>query len=187
MKRAKGTKGRKGTRGPRPGRRGAAGIRERYGASPLHLLLVLCSFVLTAYAGIRLLDGDTLGVVLWFVGAAIVHDLVLVPLYSAADRALHGIGGRSGAGRTRGGGAAVRREQLNYVRVPAFLSLLLLLVWYPLIFERVGHYASYTGLDPGVFMGRWLLVTAAFFALSALCLAARALRGRRRARRAGGD
>ncbi|WP_314176647.1 hypothetical protein [Streptomyces winkii] len=155
-------------------------MRARYGDSPLHLLLVLCSFALTAYAGIRLLNGNTLGVVLWFVGAAVVHDLVLVPLYSLADRALRAVAGWPHKGGARD--PAAWREQINYVRVPAFLSLLLLLVWYPLILDRVGHYASYTALEPGVFMGRWLLVSAALFAVSALCLAARAWRGRRRAR-----
>jgi hypothetical protein len=177
---AKGVRGAKSAKSAKSAK-GAAGFRVRYGASPLHLLLVLCSFALTAYAGIRLLDGDTLGVVLWFVGAAVVHDLVLVPLYSAADRALRAVAGWPYRGRTRD--AAAWREQINYVRVPAVISLLLLLVWYPLILDRVGRYASYTGLKPGVFMGRWLLVTAALFAVSALCLAARTWRGRRRARR----
>jgi hypothetical protein len=169
--RAKGT----GTASGTGTARGTGRFRARYGDSPLHLLLALCSFALAAYAGIRLLDGDALGVALWFVGAAIVHDLVLVPLYSLADRALRvALPGRAG-----------RSEWINYVRVPAFVSLLLLLVWYPLILGRVGRYASYTGLDPDVFMGRWLLVTAGLFAVSALCLVARALRGRARGARGG--
>ncbi|QPP10470.1 hypothetical protein G4Z16_06470 [Streptomyces bathyalis] len=161
-----------------------AAVRARYGASPLHLILVLASFALAGYAGVRLLEGDTLGVVLWFVGAAVVHDLVLVPLYSAADRALRAVAARPRKGHGRD--AAAWREQINYVRVPAAVSLLLLLVWYPLILDRVGHYASYTGLEPGVFMGRWLLVTAALFAVSAVCLVARAARGRRRTHREDG-
>ncbi|NLU73884.1 hypothetical protein HCC61_14545 [Streptomyces sp. HNM0575] len=154
------------------------------------MVVVLCSFALTAYAGIRLLDGHVLGVVLWFAGAAVLHDFVLVPLYSLADRALRTAGGRMRRPRgARTGEAAARREDIAYVRVPAFVSLVLLLVWYPLISGRVGHYTSYTTLDSGVFMGRWLLVTAALFAVSALCLAVRTLRRRgrgrkRRARRA---
>lgn len=164
--------------------RGRRGLWARYGDSPLHLLFVLASFALTGYAGIRLLDGDTLGVVLWFVGGAVVHDLVLVPLYSAADRGLCAAFAR-GRGRGHGGergtehGVAAWREQVDYVRVPAFVSLVLLLVWYPLVTERVGHYASYTALEPGGFLDRWLLVTAALFAVSALCLAVRALRAGR--------
>lgn len=150
--------------------------RARYGASPLHLLLVLCSFALTVYAGIRLLDGDTLLVAVWFVGAALVHDLLLLPLYTVTDRGLQVLLRRSPGGA--GPAAATGGGWINYVRVPAFLSLLLLLVWYPLILERVDHYTSFTGLDSGVYWGRWLLITAALFAASALCLVVRAWRGR---------
>lgn len=56
--------------------------------SPLQLLLLAGSFALAGYAGVRLLADDWFGVALWFVGAAVVHDLVLLPLYAAADRAL---------------------------------------------------------------------------------------------------
>ncbi|MFI9051551.1 hypothetical protein [Streptomyces sp. NPDC053427] len=145
------------------------GLRERYGASPLHLLLVLCSFALAAYAGVRLLTGDTLGVVVWFVGAALLHDLVLLPLYTVTDRAVQGILGRR---RTTGERSLPAAGRINYVRVPAFVALLLLLVWYPLILDRVPGYPSYTALSADVFWGRWLLITAALFAASALCLMA---------------
>ncbi|MFE4394494.1 MULTISPECIES: hypothetical protein [Streptomycetaceae] len=152
-----------------------SGLRERYGASPLHLLLLLCSFALALYAGIRLLKGDPLGVVIWFVGAALLHDLVLLPLYTLTDRAAQALTGV----RQAPAGGTHRMPAVNYVRVPAFLSLLLLVVWYPLVLRRVPGYRSATGLDPDVFLGRWLLLTAAFFAVSALCLlAATAWRGR---------
>lgn len=148
-------------------------VRERYGASPLHLLLVLCSFALALYAGVRLLKGDTVAVALWFVGAALVHDLVLLPLYTVTDRVLRLLlPGRS----TRAGSGWI-----NYVRVPGFVSLLLLVVWYPLILRRVPGYQLTTGLAPGTFLGHWLLITAALFAGSALCLLASAVRaGRQR-------
>lgn len=142
------------------------GIRARYGASPVHLLLVLCSFALTLYAGIRLLKGDTLGVIVWFVGAALLHDLVLVPLYTVTDKVLAAVLGR----RSATGSAAGPAPWINYVRVPAFIAVLLLVVWYPLILRRVPGYTGYTGLPADVFLGRWLLITAALFALSALCL-----------------
>jgi hypothetical protein len=155
-------------------RRGA-GFRRLYGASPQHLLLGLCFLALTVYAGLRLLSGDALGVAVWFVGAALVHDLVFLPLYTLAERALRAVPRAARGGRGRTGG----RVLINYVRVPAFLSLLLLLVWYPLILDRVGaRYAGDTGLDSGVFLGRWLLITAVLFALSALCLSAAVWRAR---------
>ena len=133
--------------------------------SPFALLLLVCSFALAAYAGVRLLAGDWFGVALWIVGAAVLHDLVLLPLYAAADR---GVAGRLGA-------------RTMYVRVPAALSGLLLLVWFPLISGTVaGRYRSATGLSPDGFLARWLLITAALFAGSALLLALRLRRARKR-------
>ncbi|MER6620430.1 hypothetical protein [Streptomyces sp. NPDC000931] len=130
--------------------------------------VLLCSFVLCAYAGVRLLEGDWVMVALWFVGAAVIHDLVLVPLYAAADRVLV-----KGAGRRRG--------WVNYVRVPAALSGLLLLVWFPLIGGRVSErYAGVAGLSADGFVVRWLIVTAVLFGGSAVVFAVRAGWGRRR-------
>lgn len=133
--------------------------------SPLQILLLACSFALSAYAGLRLLAGDWFGVALWFVGAALLHDLVLLPLYAAADRALvHAAG--------------PRRRWVGYVRVPAALSLLLLLVWFPLITGQVAdRYAAATALPADRFLTRWLLVTAVLFGGSALLFALRLRRG----------
>ena len=141
--------------------------------SPFQLLLLVCSFALAVYAGVRLLADDWFGVALWFVGAALLHDLVLLPLYGAADRAL--LRGLGAAGR-RAGAPAV----LMYVRVPAALSGLLLLVWFPLIGGMVDRrYRLATGLSPDGFLARWLLITAVLFGGSALLLALRLLRLRR--------
>ncbi|MCM2424951.1 hypothetical protein [Streptomyces sp. RKAG337] len=142
-------------------------LRARYGASPLHLLLVLCSFALTAYAGTRLLKGDTLRIAIWFVGAALIHDLVLLPLYTLTDRAAQAlVGSRGGAGKHD----RPPTTWINYLRVPTFVALLLLITWYPLILNKVPGYHAATSLPSDVFLGRWLLITAALFAASALCL-----------------
>ncbi|MFF3737318.1 hypothetical protein [Streptomyces sp. NPDC002566] len=134
--------------------------------SPLHILLLVCSFALAGYAGVRLLSGDRLGIALWFVGAAVLHDLVLLPLYASADRALTGVLGAAG-----------HRERTMYIRVPAVLSGLLLLVWFPLISGRTAQrYESSTGLPADGFLTRWLLITAVLFGGSALLLLLR-LRG----------
>ncbi|MBT2401344.1 hypothetical protein [Streptomyces sp. ISL-100] len=133
-----------------------------------YLLLVLVSFALAAYAGVQLLKGDALGVALWFVGAALLHDLVLLPLYSVTDRAAQFLFGGRPATPVR-----PRKPSVNYVRVPAFVSGLLLLVWWPLILRQVGHYTAGTGLPADVFLGRWLLITAALFAASAAALTVR--------------
>nr|WP_232789560.1 hypothetical protein [Streptomyces jeddahensis] len=160
----------------------------------METLLLLASFALTGYAGVRLLAGDWLAVAAWFVGAALVHDLVLVPLYSLADRGLQeALGGgryrrRDGAGDGAGRGAEdagrgeliprqeliPRRDLINHVRVPGLLSGLLLLVWFPLISRHVERrYALGTGLSADVFLSRWLIVSAALFAISALWLVTR--------------
>ncbi|MBY8338985.1 hypothetical protein LXH13_30345 [Streptomyces spinosirectus] len=123
--------------------------------SPLQLLLLACSFALSAYAGVRLLDGDWFEIALWFVGAALIHDLLLLPLYATADRLL-----------VRATGP--RRTWVAYVRVPTTLSLLLLLVWFPLITGQVTRrYDAVTGLSADRFLEHWLLVTAVLFAGSA--------------------
>ncbi|MGW1624045.1 hypothetical protein [Streptomyces sp. NPDC002172] len=149
--------------------------------SPLQILLLACSFALAAYAGLRLLSGDWLGVVLWVVGAALLHDLVLLPLYALADRAVArglGVAGRRvGVPPTPFG----QRGRTMYVRVPAALSALLLLVWFPLISGMVaGHYRSATGLSTDGYLARWLLITAVFFGGSALLLARRLRRATKR-------
>ncbi|GAQ68040.1 hypothetical protein SsS58_08499 [Streptomyces scabiei] len=136
-----------------------ARIRVKAG-SPLQLPLLACSFALASYAGVRLLADDWFQVALWFVGVALVHDLVLLPLYAMADRAVVGSLGAVG-----------HREWALYVRVPAALSGLLLLVWFPLISGRVAdHYPSATGLSGEGFLARWLLITAVLFGGSALLL-----------------
>ncbi|NUK06992.1 hypothetical protein HRW18_02990 [Streptomyces lunaelactis] len=151
-----------------------SGFRARYGASPLHLLLMLCSFALTGYAGIRLLEGDEPWmVVLWFVGAALLHDLVLLPLYTVPDRAAQTVLGRHPDPAAQGDGNPPMRGWINYVRLPVFLSGVLLLTYFPLILERVEIFTAYTGLPDDVFLGRWLLISAALFGLSALLLLAR--------------
>ncbi|WP_434739053.1 hypothetical protein [Streptomyces katrae] len=156
-------------------------FRQRYGASPLHLPLVLASFALACYAGVRLLEGDALGVALWFVGAAVLHDLVLLPLYAVADLAVQRL-----LGRGAGPGARSARAGVNHVRVPAFVSGVLLLVYWPLVLGQVGHYTVTTGLPSDVFLGRWLLITACLFAASAAVLAVRLWSGRVRRGRGGG-
>jgi hypothetical protein len=144
-----------------------------YGASPLHLLALLACFGLAGYAAARLVSSRPLAVVVWFAGAAIGHDLVLVPLYSLADRSA---------------AAALRHRApqlpaapwVNYVRVPAALSGLLLLVWFPLILRLRSPYHASTTLSADPYAWHWLAVTGTLFLLSAIAFALR-LRSRSRA------
>jgi hypothetical protein len=144
---------------------GVAHPARRYGASPLHLAGVVASLAVAGYAAVRLLGARPAAVALWFVGAAVLHDLVLAPLYGLLDR----------AGRRRRGVP----PWWNHVRVPAEVSLLLLLVWFPEITRRRTQYTRLSTLDGSVYLGRWLAVSGAVFALSALVLALGRLRARR--------
>src|SRR5271167_2694823 len=119
-----------------------------YGASPLHLLALLACFGLAGYAAARLVSSHPVAVVVWFLGAVIGHDLLLMPLYSLADRSAL---------------AAIRHRAprlpavpwINYLRVPAGLSGLLLLVWFPLILRLHTDYQASTTLSPDPFLWHW--------------------------------
>jgi hypothetical protein len=141
------------------------GVR-RYGASPLHLLAHLALLPLCAWALLQVADARRAeNIVVWLVAAVILHDLLLLPAYSLLDRA---------AARRLGGA-------INYVRVPAGLSLLLLLVFWGTIAgrgERAFHRAS--GLTYDGYLGRWLLATSLLFALSGAARVVRLRRTRRR-------
>jgi hypothetical protein len=141
-----------------------------YGASPLHLAGQLACFVVAGYAAVQLLGARPAAVLLWFVGAAVLNDVLLAPLYLLLDR----------SGRRRRGFPS----WWNHVRVPAAISLLLLLVWFPEIARRSRSYPRLTGLDASVYLGRWLAVSGALFVLSALALGVGRLRA---ARRSGGQ
>lgn len=148
-----------------------------YGASPLHLLALLASFALAGYAALQARTGPLPARMLaWFVGAVVVHDLVLYPLYALADRSLAAL-----VHRRRPTDDLRPRGTVNYVRVPALLSGLLLLMFWPLV---TGHsepsYRAASGLGTSVYLGRWLLLSGVAFASSALLYAVRAGRTARR-------
>ncbi|WP_218001983.1 hypothetical protein [Microtetraspora malaysiensis] len=144
----------------------------RYGADPLHLLALLACFTLAGYAASRVVvAGIWVGFVVWFVGAAIIHDLVLYPLYAVADIAVRWRPWR----RVRPSAVLSHPPPwINYLRVPLALSALLLLVWFPLILRlSQDGYRRSVALDTTPFLGRWLLVTGLLFAGSALAYAVR--------------
>ncbi|MGW0999057.1 hypothetical protein [Streptomyces sp. NPDC002520] len=152
-----------------------ARIVRWYGSGPLHLLVLIASFALTGYAMVLLFAVQPWEVAIWFVGAAILHDLILLPLYSLADlSALSVLRHRAPARPTV--------PWINYLRVPAFLSGLLLLVWFPLIFRLAVPYPGDTGLSYSVYLGRWLAITGVLFAASAAAFSMRLCRLRRAGR-----
>ena len=155
----------------------AGWVRRWYGASPLHLLTLLACFGLAGYAASQLLSSHPVAVAVWFLGAVIGHDLVLMPLYSVADRSVLEV---------------IRHREpelapgpwINYLRVPAALSGLLLLVWFPLILRLPSPYHASTALSADPYVWHWLAVTGALFLLSAVAFAVRLRREARRAARA---
>jgi len=137
-------------------------MKRLYGASPAHLLAHLVFLPFAAWALLTVLDfRAAANVVTWLIAAVILHDLVLLPLYSGADRAAQ----------------RVFRGAINYVRVPAGLSLLMLLVfWSTIRGKGAGTFARVSGLEWDGYALRWLLATAVLFAVSAALYFARGRR-----------
>ncbi len=152
---------------------GGSGILRWYGATPVHLAALLGGGALSAYAVTRVPSlEDLVAIGVWFVGTLLVHDLVLFPVYAAADN----LG--AWARRRRPGTPTV--PWVNHVRVPAVWSGLLLLAWFPLVLRLSPGYERAAARSDDLFLGRWLLVTAVLFLGSALIYAARLAQARRR-------
>jgi FtsH-binding integral membrane protein len=138
-------------------------FRSLYGSSPLHLIAVIASFVIAFYAASKIAQSDARwNILLWFLGAVLLHDLVLFPLYTVLDRIA---GGRR------------PRAAINYLRVPVLLSGLLFLLSAGLILGAAqDSYESATGLRPEPYLERWLVITAVLFVASGILYAVRARR-----------
>jgi hypothetical protein len=156
-----------------------------YGSRPLHLLTMVSGFALLGYI-LATFKPATLwnpgtwwqSIAVWFAAAVIAHDLLFFPLYALADRVLCArISRRPAPGHSSHPKVFVR----NYVRVPALGAGLTLLIFLPGIIEQGGPtYQAATGQTQQPFLGRWLLLTAAMFAVSALTYATRLVTARRR-------
>ncbi len=151
-----------------------------YGSSPLHLAVAAVAFLIAAYAGFRAVQiGPLLAQAKWFLGAILLHDMILIPVYSAVlIGLLYLIGGR--AAREGTPLSRVRLLVLNHLRVPAALALLLLLVFFPLVLGlSESGLMGVSGLTTDPYLPRFLFLTLALFAISGALLALRLLRGRR--------
>ncbi|GAB7145896.1 hypothetical protein [Mycobacterium riyadhense] len=143
-----------------------------YGSNPLHLLTMVSGFALLGYI-LATFKPATLwnpntwwqSIAVWLAAAIIGHDLVLFPIYALADRLV------SGKDRRRHHLYVVAR---NHIRIPAMGAALTLLIFLPGIIQQgAATYQAATGETQQPFLGRWLLLTAAMFAISALGYAAR--------------
>ncbi len=157
-----------------------------YGSHPLHLLTLIAGFALLGYVvatikPVTLWNPDVWwqSIAVWFAAAIIAHDLVLFPVYAFLDWLLSRAHVRPASAR-----AHPRVPVLNYLRVPALGAGLTLLVFLPgIIKQGASTYWAATGQTQDPFLGRWLLLTAAMFAMSAGVYAVRvaALQWRTRA------
>ncbi|MGA9869644.1 MAG: hypothetical protein WBQ44_00650 [Rhodococcus sp. (in: high G+C Gram-positive bacteria)] len=153
-------------------------MRRFYGAHPLHLLAMGFAFSLVGYvvyvAGLQTFwnrDVWWQSIAVWFAGAVIVHDLVLFPIYSLADRSL-----RTGIDAVRGRAPRLklRIPPLNYIRIPLLGTALTFALFFPGIIEQGSEtFTTATGLTQEPYLGRWLALTAGMFGVSALVYAAR--------------
>jgi hypothetical protein len=146
-------------------------VRRAYGAGAAHLLVAGSSFALAGWALAQAFEvlASPANFLVWLGGAVLAHDLVLFPLYSVI--------GRSAASAIVPQPSRLRIATLNHLRVPAILSGLTFLIWFPLILgldPQVFERASGTSND--IYLERWLLLTAALFGGSGLILAMRARR-----------
>lgn len=107
---------------------------------PVALLALMASFAVAGYAGVRLLSGNPVGVGAWLVVGVVVHDLLLFPFYAGVDAALVTLLRHRPALATVAG-----VPWLNYLRVPAVVSGVLLLVWSPLILRVPTAYQEASG------------------------------------------
>lgn len=141
-------------------------MRRLYGTSPLHLVAHVAAFALAGFAVIGLADvRPHLYVLGWFVGAIVLHDAVLLPLYAGLDRL----------------GSATLGGAINHVRVPLAISGLLALVYFPVILGKGSAvYERVSGLSYEGYAARWLLVTGALFLISGVLYVLRSRAGAQR-------
>jgi hypothetical protein len=147
-------------------------FRRAYGARAVHLALLAGCFAFAGYVIDRVLRVPYAWMIgVYFVAAAILHDFVLFPLDALVDRLMRRVRLPSGHGAAP--------PLINHIRIPALLSGLLFLMFFPLVLglgERT--YRLATGLDTGPYLGRWLLVTGILFAGSGLLYLGRLWRAR---------
>ncbi len=146
-------------------------FRAAYGASRLHLLAVVASFALAGYGFFRIVESPSpAGTLVYFGVAVLAHDLLAFPFYSTLNLIAH----RSLVAPTDSWLGRRRVPAINYVRIPFALSVIALLLFFPLILGLdSARYTASTGESVDVYLGRWLALCTVLFAASALVYAVR--------------
>ena len=151
-------------------------FRRFYGAGPLHLVVLVLTLGVAAYAVVTLLAGEQaswLRIGVWFVAAVVVNDLVLNPLAAVVDGVL-----RFGLRWLPDVPAAP--TTVNHIRVPLLGAALTFLVFFPGI-VRQGEpvVIGQSGLDQSPFLLRWVLLVVGMTVVSVLVFVVRSRRARR--------
>jgi hypothetical protein len=139
----------------------------------VNLLVLVLSFAIAgvAVAGWFQRPRDVATVLEWFAAAIVLHDLVVLPLYSLIDRLVLGVlpaRARHARHRTIVG----RVNSTPYLRIPALLSALLFVVFLPVIFGLGGQTElSASGIAESGYLARWLIASGVLFALSGAAFA----------------
>lgn len=138
----------------------------------LQLLVHAAAFGIAGYALAQIIrGGSVVNFIAWFAGAAVLHDLLLLPLYSLLDRLARTPHDRR---------PVLRVPWINHVRAPAVISGLLLLVYFPAILGLSDHnYFLASGHHLDGYAAGWLAITAVLFGASGLLYAIRVIRARR--------
>ena len=150
-------------------------FRRIYGDGPLQLLALIGCFALTGYA----VDKARLGplperTAIWFLACFLVHDLVLFPLYALADRSLDELTSRLPRRRPRATSVVEHAAAVNAVRIPAALSLLLLLIFQgPIRHQGDAFFYNASHHHEVNYFARWLVTVGVLFLGSAVFYAAR--------------
>jgi hypothetical protein len=143
----------------------ASRLRARYGGGPAHLLATIASLAIAGAAVLGWMQRtrDLENVLIWFGAAIVLHDVVLLPIYSLIDRQTL---------------ARLPVKLATHLRVPALTSALVLVVVFPTVLGfGARHEYGASGVVEHGYLARWLLLTGFLFALSGLAYAAN---GRRR-------
>ncbi|MCV7217514.1 hypothetical protein H7J51_19750 [Mycobacterium crocinum] len=149
-------------------------FRKLYGSHPLHLLTLIGGFALFGYVVATLGPAQLWNpqtwwqsIAVWFAASIIAHDLVLFPVYALVDRILV-----VATPRRRTDAERPRVPALNYIRIPLIGAALTLVIFLPGIIEQgAPTFHAATGLTQEPYLGRWLLLTAILFGVSALAYA----------------
>jgi len=160
-------------------------FRRLYGAGPRHLLALIASLVISGAAVLgwfaSFTTPDIVRILIWFLGAAVAHDLIVLPLYSVLDRgALLGLGvHRREPPADPAAPPPDRSPGWVYVRIPALFSGLLILVFFPEAL-RLGNptFQAASGMTQDVYLSRLLITCGAAFAISGVAYAASVARAR---------